>query len=134
MIDSLLLIWKALELGAEAAAKSVGGHVVKDAYEGLKTLIRNRLPKSTGDGLLNNHRQMTSDQKGKLQTALKEAGVEHNQEIVDAARKLLTILEQHNVSGGKYALEIKGDAQGVVQGDHSQVTMTFGTGPTKMKK
>ncbi|SRR6266571_1954616 len=134
MMDSFTLIWQALEMGAEAAARTVGSKVVKDAYEGFRTLLRTKLPRSSSDGLSKNNAKMSSDQKQKLKTALKEADVHKNQDIVDAAHKLMTMLDPQNASTDKYKVQIAGDVHGFVQGDHAQVKMTFGAGSAKSKK
>lgn len=60
-----------------------------------------------------------------LKDALVETGAEEDEAILQAADKLLKLVQPQQVGTGKYNVQI-GEAQGVVIGDQAQVEMTFG--------
>ena len=61
-----------------------------------------------------------------LRPALQEVAADRDDAILAAAKALLAMADADGKTGSRYKLEISGDAQGVVQGDHANVTMNFG--------
>jgi hypothetical protein len=134
-MDALTLIWTALEKGAQAAATNVGSKAVKDAYQGLKTLLRRKHKgKSPDRSLLDKDATRSSAENARLKTALEESDLHKNPKVVEAAQKLMTLIDPKNSAMGKYNLQVTGDVQGLVQGDNAQVSMTFGSDANKAKK
>jgi hypothetical protein len=53
-----------------------------------------------------------------------------DQQLLDAARKLIETLDPDGGRSGKYQVQFEGTTQGAIVGDHAQQTNTFGTPPT----
>src|SRR5258706_597557 len=129
-MDPVTLILTALATGAAASAKDVTGQAVKDAYNGLKALVKNKLVgKPDAEMALVQHEKKPEVWKAPLEDGLKEAGVAQDQEIIAAAQQLMTLVQPQQAAMGKYNVQITGNVQGFAQGDHQQVTMNFGNEP-----
>jgi len=134
-MEALTLIWTALEKGAQAAASKVGSKAIKDAYQGLKTLLhRKQKGKSLDRTLLAKGAKRSSAESAQLKTALAKSDVQNDPKVVEAAQKVMTLIDPKNAATGKYSLQVTGDVQGLVQGDNAHVSMTFGSEPSKTKK
>ncbi|HZT35218.1 MAG TPA: hypothetical protein VFA15_04810, partial [Nitrososphaera sp.] len=119
----------------QAAATKVGNKAVNDAYQGLKALLRRKHKgKSSDRTLLDKGTKRSSAENARLKTALEKSDVENDPKVVEAAQKLMTLIDPKNAATGKYSLQVTGDVHGVVQGDNAQVSMTFGSEPNNTKK
>ena len=86
-------ILAALAAGAAAAAKDTAGSAIKDAYQGLKSLIQRRFAgKPSADVALVEHEKKPETWKEPLKEALTESGADKDQEIVQQAQMLLKLL------------------------------------------
>lgn len=130
-MDPASLIATALAAGATAVAKDTVGQAVRDAYEGLKSLVKRKLAGRAGaEEILDCHElRPGADGDAALKEALESSGAGEDTAVMDAARRMVELADPEGVARGKYQLTVTGDAQGVVQGDHAQVTMTFGEAP-----
>lgn len=118
-MNSLALIWQALEMGAQAAARTVGSKAVKDAYKGFKALLRRKLPQNSAHVLSKSSTQLSPDEKRQLKTTLEKAEVHKNRDVVDAAHKLMILIDPQNSASRKYKTQVEGNVQGLVQGDNA---------------
>jgi hypothetical protein len=121
-MESVTLILTALAAGATAAAKDTAGTAVKDAYNGLKHLLKKKFQ---GDPLA----QAVVDAKpedidkaeGLLKTKITEFGVEKDTEILRAAKTLIDTLNSGSVTqGGSPRLNIGGNVKGIVGNVNTQ--------------
>jgi hypothetical protein len=129
-MDPITVIVTALATGAAAAAKETASEVIKDAYHGLKALIQRKFAdKPEAELVLAKHAEKPAVWEAPLKEALTEVAADRDEAVLDAAQQLMTLIDPQQAATGKYAVHIAGDAQGVVQGDHAQVTMTFGDTP-----
>jgi hypothetical protein len=124
-VDPISLIVAALTAGAAAALKDTAGSAVKDAYAGLKTLLRRRF---AGDhdaeaALAHAEREPEGD-LAPLKQQLLAAGADRDDALVKAARALLEQADPEGAKAGKYNVTVTG-GQGVVIGDAANVTMNF---------
>ena len=124
------MILTALSAGAVAALQETAAAGVKDAYQGLKTLLQQKFaaqPKSN-DHLEEYTRDPETWEKP-LSKDLQQAAADKDEQILQAARALL---EQLNAQPGgpKYNVQVT-DAQGVVVGDNANVQMSFGEKPKR---
>ena len=86
-------ILAALAAGATAAVKDTAGTAIKDAYQGLTALIRQRFAgKSHADVVLTEHEKDPDTWKKPMEKALIESEVDQDEEIVLRARELLKLL------------------------------------------
>jgi hypothetical protein len=126
-MDPTTVIVTALATGAAAAAKETAGEVIKDAYHGLKALIQRKFAdKPEADSILAKHAEKPAVWEAPLKEALAEVAADRDAAILTAAQQLMALIDPQQAATGKYTVHIAGNVQGVVQGDHAQVTMSFG--------
>ena len=133
-MDPIHLIVSALTAGATAALKETAGTAIKDAYQGLITLLKQKFsndPKATA--ALEGHAEDPETWQKPLEKSLRETGAVEDEQIRLTSQKLLELLQSQK-SSPKYAVEIKGNVNGMVQGDHAKVTMNFDKSAEKRKK
>lgn len=100
MPDPITLLVGVLAAGATAAAKDVVSQAVKDAYNGLKTLIVSKYESKPNVGAslqILEAKPDSSDIQGVVEKALQEAGVDQDEEIQTKTEELRTKLEQENL-------------------------------------
>ena len=130
-MDPVSAILAALVAGAVAASKETAGSAIKDAYEGLKSLIKKRFAdKPLASAAVDAHATEPQAAEGILRPALKEAGADQDKELVAAAKSLLSIADTDGSIGRRYALHVTGNIQGLVQGDDAHVSMSWGNEAT----
>ena len=133
-MDPITLIVSALTAGATAALQETAGTAIKDAYQGLIVLIKEKFkkdPKATA--ALEGHAEDPETWQKPLEKSIRETGTATDQDVLAAAQKLLE-LTQSKKSSPKFDVKITGNVQGFVQGDHANVTMNFDETTTKPKK
>ncbi len=133
-MDPITLIVSALTAGASAALQETAGTAIKDAYQGLAALLRQKFkkdPKATV--ALDSHAEDPQTWQKSLEKSIRETGAAEDQEILLAAQKILE-LAQSQKSSPKYDVTIDGNVQGFVQGDNAAVTMNFNEPAKKQKK
>ncbi len=126
-MEPITVILSALAAGALAGAQSSASDAVKDAYQGLKSLIQHKLSgKPEAELALVKHEEKPEIWKAPLTDALVESGIDKDDEIIKMAQQLIMLLNSQKETTGKFTMQTSGNIQGVVQGDGNQVTMTFG--------
>lgn len=126
-MDPISTILAALAAGAVAAAKETTGNAIKDVYEGLKSLIKQKFgDKPFAKTAVDAHATEPQQAEAVLRPALKEAAADQDTELLAAAKALLAKADSDGSISRRYSLQTTGDVQGVVQGDHASVTMNFG--------
>ncbi|MDH3317054.1 MAG: hypothetical protein OEN48_14385 [Betaproteobacteria bacterium] len=129
-MDPISTILAALAAGAVAAAKETAGTAIKDAYEGLKSLIKKKFgDKNLVKAAVDAHASEPQPSEAILRPALKEAAVDQDAELLAAAKALLAKADSDGSISRRYSLQVTGNVQGIVQGDHANVTMSFGSEP-----
>jgi hypothetical protein len=127
-MDPLSLILAALAAGAAAALKDAAAQTVKDAYAGLKSLIKRKVAsRPLAQDVIDQHEQAPEVWEKPLQDELKKAGVAEDEEVVRAAQRLLALIDPAGAQAGKYNVTVTG-GKGIVVGDHAHVEMTFEDG------
>jgi hypothetical protein len=124
-MDPISLILAALGAGAIAATKDVAGTATKDAYEGLKALIKKKFAEQGKDDpskIIEKFEKKPEVTKPLLEDELKEVGLEKDEAILKAAEAVMTKKDPEGASTGKY--DFRG-AMGVQVGDHNTQTNTF---------
>ncbi|HSL46713.1 MAG TPA: hypothetical protein VK897_24975 [Anaerolineales bacterium] len=133
-MDPITLIVSALTAGATAALQETAGTAIKDAYQGLIALVKQKFSKDPKavTALDGDAEDLDTWQKA-LEKSIRETGAAEDEQILLAAQNLLKLLQSQE-STPKYNVEITGDVQGFVQGDHTNVTMNFDKPSPKPKK
>ena len=125
-MDPVTLITSALLGGASAGLKDTATQSVKDAYAGLKGLIQQRFRgRNEAEIALAQHEAKPEAWAPALREELAEAGADRDEEILEAARRLMALMDPAGTAAGKYQVQFNAPVQGVVMGDHAQVTQTF---------
>jgi hypothetical protein len=89
-MEPISLIITALVAGAVAAAKDTAEKGVKDAYEGLRALIKRRFADNNGAKVvLDEHEKDPETYEVPLKKKLTEAAIDRDAEILRAAEALL---------------------------------------------
>jgi hypothetical protein len=118
-MDPITLIVTALAAGAALGAQDTVSAMVKDAYAGLKVLVRKRLGGRPGAELvLTKHEQAPETWQAPLRAELAETGADGDHDLVAAAQALLDLIREADGQTGKYTADVRG-AQGVQIGDHN---------------
>ncbi|BAG05912.1 MULTISPECIES: hypothetical protein [Microcystis] len=89
-MDPISLILAALGAGALAGAKDTAGTAVKDAYQGLKTLIKKKFEGDVlGQAMVDAKPEEIKQAEGLLKDKITKAGADQDQEIIKVAQDLL---------------------------------------------
>ena len=129
-MDPVALIVAALAAGAVAGAESTATEAVKDAYAGLKGLVRQRLAgRESGEAALARHENEPEQAAEVLEAELVAAGARDDAVLLEAVRRLLVELDPAGDRAGKYTVDLRG-AQGSQVGDHNVQTNTFSAPPS----
>ena len=116
MIDPISLIIAALVTGATSAAKDTAEQAVKDAYKGLKDLIKNKFVNDPfGQGIVDGKLEEIKQVEGLLKEKLTQAGVDKDAEIIKADEEIMKKEDPQGFQEGKYntTVTVQGDVIGV---------------------
>jgi hypothetical protein len=130
-MDAIALILSALTAGATLAVQETAGTAIRDAYQGLVNLIKRKFNKDTeAAAVLDKHAEDPETWEKPLAKTIRAHAVSSDLEILQAAEKLMTLIQSQKPAS-KYNVSITGNVQGMVQGDHTKVTMNFTDSPKK---
>ncbi len=128
-MDPVSVVVAALAAGAVAGAQGTAADVVKDAYATLKALVRRRFAgRPSGETALVQHEVKPEAWQGALEAELVEVDAGRDTALVEAAQRLMALLDPEGSRLGKYRVDARG-AHGVQIGDHGTQTNTFTTPP-----
>ncbi len=128
-MDPITLIVTALAAGAALGVQDTVSAMVKDAYAGLKALVKKRLGGRPGAELvLAKHEQAPETWQAPLMAELAEAGADGDRDLIAAAKALLDLIGEAGGRAGKYTVDVRG-AQGVQIGDHNRQDNVFNAPP-----
>ena len=128
-MDPVTLIVTALAAGAALGIKDAASSGVKDAYTGLKALVRKRLGgRPDGELVLAKHEQAPEIWRAPLMAELDQAGADRDPGLVGAAEALMRLVDEAGARAGKYVVDVRG-AQGVQIGDRNTQYNEFGAPP-----
>ena len=118
-MEPISLILAALGAGAIAAAKDTAGIAVKDAYEGLKTLIKKKFAdkgKEDDNNIIDKHEKKPDSEavKALLKEELVDLEIDQDVEILKAAAEILKKEDPQGTKEGKYRINVQRDIKGIV--------------------
>ena len=123
-MDPIALIVTALAAGAALGVQDTASAMVKDAYAGLKALVRRRLGGDPGAELvLSRHEQAPETWRAPLRAGLVHAGADRDGDLIAAATALLDLVVEAG-GAGRYTVDARG-AQGVQIGDRNRQNNVF---------
>lgn len=120
-MSELDVIVAALAAGAAAGTTNTATAAVKDAYDGLKGLLRERFGARTESGLLAVDQQDEDWWRREIGAALTDSGALTDERVALFAR---AVLEAANPATGGVTID---RSQGVQVGNHNEQTNNFGT-------
>lgn len=128
-MEPVTLILTALATGAAAGATVVGQNAIKDAYNGLKTLIQKRFSgQERAERALDDYTEDPETYEKPLAKQLQETGAVEDENIIKAAQQVMAVAEPEQAAQGKYNVQVKGNVYGLVQDNQGQITQTFNFG------
>lgn len=102
-MDPVTLILTALAVGAGAGLKDTASSAVRDAYNGLKGLVRRKLAgREGGELVLARHEQDPQVWDKPLAQELTAAGAGDDPDLVSAAQALMQLVDAAGSAAGKY--------------------------------
>jgi hypothetical protein len=132
LMDPLTLILSALTAGAAAAVQAVAGDAIKDAYAGLKSLLQQKfMGKQSAEVALDEHETDPATWEEPLKKALMQEQADHDEAIIKAAQKVMTLVNTQQTAMGEDYVQINGDVIGFAKGNYQYVEMNFGIDPKK---
>src|SRR5579864_3779541 len=111
-MDPISVVLAALAAGAIAAAQDMASQAVKDAYAGLKALVKKRFEKRPhAEMALAEYEKDPDTWEKPLQKSLVETGADQDEAIVRQAQQVLKLVNPQQASQGKYNVLI-GEGKG----------------------
>ncbi len=130
-MDPLSLILGALAAGAAAGLTDTAAGAVKDAYAGLRDLVRRRFAgRHLAQTALEEYEKAPQVWQGPLSAELDAAGADTDAQIIAAAQHVMALVDEAGSASGKYLVDLR-CAQGVQVGDHNTQTNTFTNPPAR---
>jgi hypothetical protein len=124
-VDPVTLIIAALVAGAGAGLKDAAGAAVRDAYEGLRSLLRRRFGGNpSAETVLAEAERDPNTWEQPLRKYLAETGAEQDGAVLEAAQRLMSLVDHAGSQAGKYQIDAR-YAQGAQFGEHNVQTNTF---------
>jgi hypothetical protein len=116
-MDPVTVVETALFAGAAAGAKDTASQAIKDAYATLKSLVSRRVKEQPGGEVaIAEHAGDPETWRAPLIKALTAVGVDRDEELIVAARRLLELVDPAGSTAGKYAINITTGDRSVVAG------------------
>jgi len=133
-VDPVTLIVTALAAGVALGITDTASFAIKDAYAGLKALVRERLAgRPDAEVVLTRHEQSPDTWRAPLMEELGQAGAGHDPSLLAAAQALLRLVDEAGTQAGKYTVDARG-AQGVVAGDGNVQINRFSVPPGDLRR
>jgi hypothetical protein len=125
-MEPISLILAALVAGATAAAKDTAGKAVKDAYEGLKGLLKSKFADNeAAKVVLDEHEKDPETYEAALKKKLSETGTDKEDAILKAAQDLLKQAKSEESIAAKYKTDFQAEVKGAQIGDSNIQKNTF---------
>lgn len=128
-MEPISLIVGALAAGAATGLTDTATGAVKDAFAGLRDLVRRRLAgRRAAETVLAEHERAPQVWQAPLSAELVAVGADTDAHIIAAAQRVMALVDEAGSAAGKYLVDLRG-AQGVQVGDHNTQTNTFTAPP-----
>jgi hypothetical protein len=108
-MDPVSLIVAALAASASAALKDTAGEAVKDAYAGLKSLLKRKLgDKQAAQVAIDKHEEAPEVWEKPLESEIRESRVADDEEVVKAAQRVMKLTDPEGSQASKFNVVIFG--------------------------
>jgi hypothetical protein len=106
-MDTLTLVITALTTGSDACTRDTASESLKEAYAGLRALIRQKLAgKAAGEIALAQHEAKPDVWRKLLEEDLREAQIFQDENIIKAAQWVMTLVQPQQALHGKFDVQI----------------------------
>jgi hypothetical protein len=120
-MDPIAVILAALQAGALFVGEKVAGEAVKDSYTALKNLLIGRVKSNEEKTALIPAENVASDVwRARATQILERIDAKNDRDLIGAAQRLLTQVNQTQSSSGKFNLQAN-TIRTVVQGDYASI-------------
>jgi hypothetical protein len=122
-MDPITLIVAALAAGAASGMGDAASQAIKDAYAGLKALLKKRFAgNAKAEETLADHEADPNIYAAPMEKQLKETGVAEDPSVIEAAQKLMELVDPQGAAAGQYNVgSISADRGGIaaarIEGD-----------------
>jgi hypothetical protein len=124
-MDPITLIVTALAAGAASAMQDDAKSAVKTAFERLRHLVKKRFASpDNGEFMLEKHASAPDIWQAPLRQELVSSGAASDSELIEAAQRLLELVDPQGTGARKYVVTIENSA-GVQVGDHNSQVNHF---------
>jgi len=123
-MEPISLIVAALVAGATAATQETVKTVISDSYQGLKSLIKNKLSKDDDIEAIESV-GITNYSKDSVAKIINENKLHELPEIIESAKYVVELIKNESSMQGVYNTHIQGEIKGFVQGNNNTVTLNF---------
>lgn len=124
-MDPVSIVAAALLAGASAGVKDTASAAVKDTYASLRDLVQRRLAdKPAHQTALSSYEARPDEWQAQLIDALKEARVDEEPSILEAAEHLLASIPPDRWNAQHYLIDLR-EAKGVQLGNGNTQQNTF---------
>jgi hypothetical protein len=107
VMDAVTVIETALAAGAGAGMKDTATQAVKDAYAGLKALVLRLVEdQPTGVVAVVEHEKDPEVWRAPLAKTLTAVGADQDRGLIDAAQRLLQLLDPEGARAGAYTVNV----------------------------
>jgi hypothetical protein len=108
-MDPITFIVTALAAGAALGVQDTASAMVKEAYAGLKALVKKKLGGGPGAELVvAGHEQAPETWQAPLMAELAKAGADRDGDLIAAAQALLDLVGGAGEGAGKYTVDVRG--------------------------
>ncbi|GAA5154653.1 RIP homotypic interaction motif-containing protein [Pseudonocardia eucalypti] len=128
-MEPVSLIVGALTAGLASGLQGTATEAVKEAYAELKELVgRLFSDRNSGAAALEQYEQRPEAWRPALEAELVEVDAGNDRAVIEAAQRLMALLDTVGARAGKYQIDLRG-SQAVQVGNHNTQHNVFGTGP-----
>jgi hypothetical protein len=107
-MDPVTLVVAALAAGASAGVTDTVSTGIKDAYAGLKALVLRRVQDTpAGEVAVVEHEKDPDTWSAPLAKKLTDAGADRDEQLIEAAQRLLHLTDPDGARAGTYTVDIK---------------------------
>jgi hypothetical protein len=111
-MDTLTLVITALTTGSTASTRDTASESLKEAYAGLKRLVQQKLTgKAAAEIALAQHEVKPDVWRAPLEEELREARIFQDENIIQAAQWVMTLIQPQQAIHGKFDVQILSRSQ-----------------------
>jgi hypothetical protein len=130
VMDPITLIVAALAAGASAGIGDAASQAIKDAYAGLKGLIKRRFAgNAKAEETLADHEADPKTYAKPMEKQVMESGVAEDRSVIEAAQRLMALLDPQGSAAGQYNVGSISADRGGIAAAHIEGGATAGYQP-----